>query len=85
VQGALFAPTLKPPLDREIPRELSSEEVYALIEKFGDAAVRARDAGFDAIEIHGAHGYLLAQFMSEYSNKRIDEFGGSLQNRLRFY
>jgi 2,4-dienoyl-CoA reductase-like NADH-dependent reductase (Old Yellow Enzyme family)/thioredoxin reductase len=72
------------PLDREIPRELSSEEVYVLIEKFGDAAVRARDAGFDAVEIHGAHGYLLAQFMSEYSNKRIDEFGGSLQNRMRF-
>jgi 2,4-dienoyl-CoA reductase-like NADH-dependent reductase (Old Yellow Enzyme family)/thioredoxin reductase len=72
------------PLDREIPRELSSEEVYVLIEKFGDAAVLARDAGFDAIEIHGAHGYLLAQFMSEYSNKRIDEFGGSLHNRMRF-
>ena len=72
------------PLEREIPRELSSEEVYVLIEKFGDAAVRARDAGFDAVEIHGAHGYLLAQFMSEYSNKRIDEFGGSLQNRMRF-
>ncbi len=72
------------PLDREIPRELSSGEVYELIEKFGDAAVRARDAGFDAIEIHGAHGYLLAQFMSTYSNKRIDEFGGSLHNRMRF-
>jgi len=72
------------PLDREIPRELSSVEVYGLIEKFGDAAVWACDAGFDAIEIHGAHGYLLAQFMSAYSNKRIDEFGGSLHNRMRF-
>ena len=72
------------PLDREMPRELSTEEIYELIEKFGDAAVRARDAGFDAIEIHGAHGYLLAQFMSTYSNKRIDEFGGSLHNRMRF-
>lgn len=72
------------PLDREMPKELSSAEVYELIEKFGDAAVRARDAGFDAIEIHGAHGYLLAQFMSAYSNKRTDEFGGSLHNRLRF-
>ncbi|MBA7626132.1 NADH oxidase [subsurface metagenome] len=72
------------PVDREMPRELSSEEVYELIEKFGEAAVRARDAGFDAIEIHGAHGYLLAQFMSAYSNKRIDEFGGSLRNRMRF-
>ena len=72
------------PLDREMPRELSSGEVYELIEKFGDAAVWARDAGFDAVEIHGAHGYLLAQFMSTYSNKRIDEFGGSLHNRMRF-
>ncbi|MBA7573591.1 NADH oxidase [subsurface metagenome] len=72
------------PLHGEMPRELSTEEVYELIEKFGDAAVRARDAGFDAIEIHGAHGYLLAQFMSTYSNKRIDEFGGSLHNRMRF-
>jgi 2,4-dienoyl-CoA reductase-like NADH-dependent reductase (Old Yellow Enzyme family)/thioredoxin reductase len=72
------------PMDREMPRELFSEEVYELIEKFGDAAVRARDARFDAIEIHGAHGYLLAQFMSEYTNKRIDEFGGSLHNRMRF-
>ena len=72
------------PLDREVPRELSSGEVYELIEKFGDASVWARDAGFDAVEIHGAHGYLLAQFMSTYSNKRIDEFGGSLHNRMRF-
>jgi 2,4-dienoyl-CoA reductase-like NADH-dependent reductase (Old Yellow Enzyme family)/thioredoxin reductase len=72
------------PLDGEIPRELSLEEIYALIERFGDASVWAREAGFDAIEIHGAHGYLLAQFMSEYSNKRTDEFGGSLENRLRF-
>jgi len=72
------------PFEREIPRELSSEEVYELIEKFGDATVRARAAGFDIIEIHGAHGYLLAQFMSPYSNKRVDEFGGSLLNRMRF-
>jgi 2,4-dienoyl-CoA reductase-like NADH-dependent reductase (Old Yellow Enzyme family)/thioredoxin reductase len=72
------------PLDRVIPRELSSDEVYELIEKFSDAALRAKKAGFDAVEIHGAHGYLLAQFMSPYSNKRIDEFGGSLHNRMRF-
>jgi 2,4-dienoyl-CoA reductase-like NADH-dependent reductase (Old Yellow Enzyme family)/thioredoxin reductase len=68
----------------EIPRELRTEEVYELVEKFGDAAVRARDAGFDAVEVHGAHGYLIAQFMSAYSNKRADEFGGSFHNRMRF-
>ncbi len=72
------------PVDRAIPRPLSPQEIYQLVEKFGDAAVRARDAGFDAVEIHGAHGYLLAQFMSSYSNKRVDEFGGSLHNRMRF-
>lgn len=72
------------PMDRVIPRELTADEVYELVEKFSNAAVRARDAGFDAVEIHGAHGYLLAQFMSAYSNKRVDEFGGSLHNRMRF-
>jgi 2,4-dienoyl-CoA reductase-like NADH-dependent reductase (Old Yellow Enzyme family)/thioredoxin reductase len=82
--GPVSASPIPCPLEREIPRELSVEEIYVLIEKFGDAAARAREAGFDAVEIHGAHGYLLAQFMSEYSNKRVDEFGGSLHNRLRF-
>jgi 2,4-dienoyl-CoA reductase-like NADH-dependent reductase (Old Yellow Enzyme family)/thioredoxin reductase len=72
------------PIDRAMPRELSREGTYELIEKYGDAAVRAYDAGFDAVEVHGAHGYLIAQFMSAYSNKRTDEFGGSLHNRLRF-
>ena len=72
------------PLQGEMPRELTSVETYDIIEKFGDAARRARKAGFDAVEIHGAHGYLIAQFMSAYSNKRTDEFGGSLHNRLKF-
>lgn len=79
------APSAIPcPVDREMPRELTTEEVYNLIEKFGDAARRAMDAGFDAVEVHGAHGYLIAQFMSPYSNKRIDEFGGDFMNRMRF-
>jgi len=72
------------PVSREIPRELTTEEVYDLIEKFGDAARRAQDAGFDAVEVHGAHGYLIAQFMSPYSNKRIDEFGGDFMDRMKF-
>jgi 2,4-dienoyl-CoA reductase-like NADH-dependent reductase (Old Yellow Enzyme family)/NADPH-dependent glutamate synthase beta subunit-like oxidoreductase len=72
------------PVAREIPRALRTEEVYDLVEKFGDAAVRARDAGFDVIEIHGAHGYLIAQFMSPLTNRRVDEFGGSFHNRIRF-
>jgi 2,4-dienoyl-CoA reductase-like NADH-dependent reductase (Old Yellow Enzyme family) len=67
------------PVDKEMPKELSTKEVYELIEKFGDGARRAREAGFDAVEVHGAHGYLVAQFMSAYSNKRMDEFGGDLE------
>lgn len=66
------------------PHKLSTAEVYELIEKFGDAALRAKKANFDAIELHGAHGYLIAQFMSPYSNKRGDEFGGDFESRMRF-
>lgn len=72
------------PVEKELPRELSTSDIYEIIDKYGDAAVRAQEAGFDAIEIHGAHGYLVAQFMSLYSNKRIDEFGGNFLNRMRF-
>lgn len=83
--GQPVAPSPVPCLvSKEMPRELSKDEVYDLIDKFGDAAIRAREAGFDAIEIHGAHGYLIAQFMSPHSNKRVDEFGGSFYNRMRF-
>ncbi len=72
------------PVSRGMPRALCTEEVYELVEKFGDAARRAREAGFDLVELHGGHDYLLAQFMSPLDNKRVDEFGGSLYNRIRF-
>lgn len=75
---------IKCPVCGETPRELSVDEIYALIEKFGHAARRAREAGFDAVEVHGAHGYLVAQFMSKHTNKRVDEFGGSFHNRMKF-
>ncbi len=69
---------------QEIPRALKLNEIQEIVEEFGDCALRARKAGFDGIEIHGAHGYLIAQFMSLYSNKRIDDYGGNLLNRMRF-
>lgn len=66
------------------PHKMTTEEVYEIIEAFGDAAVRAEKAGFDVIGVHAAHGYLIDQFVNEYSNNRDDEFGGSFENRVRF-
>jgi N-ethylmaleimide reductase len=66
------------------PEALSVEEVHEVVAEFAQAARNARDAGFDAIEIHSANGYLPNQFLSPNSNQRDDEFGGSPQNRIRF-
>ena len=66
------------------PRELSVQEILAIEEAFAAAAVRAVEAGYDGVEIHCAHGYLLNQFYSPMTNKRTDDYGGSLENRLRF-
>lgn len=68
----------------EIPRPMTKEEILHTARKYGEAARRARDIGFDAIEIHCGHSYLMSQFISPYYNKRTDEFGGSVENRLRF-
>ncbi|MBT6094618.1 MAG: NADH:flavin oxidoreductase/NADH oxidase, partial [Rhodospirillaceae bacterium] len=65
------------------PRALSRDELPALVEKWGRAAQRADAAGFDMLEIHAAHGYLLHQFLSPQANRRNDEYGGSLENRMR--
>lgn len=67
-----------------IPHELSVSEIKNLVKSFKDAAKRAIDAGFDVIEIHAAHGYLIHQFMSPLSNVRTDEYGGNFENRIRF-
>ncbi len=67
-----------------IPHELSVEEIKTLVEDFRKATKRAVDAGFDVIEIHGAHGYLIHQFLSPLSNTRTDEYGGNPENRARF-
>lgn len=82
---APWAPTAIPcPFSPDMPREMTIEEIKETVSQYGDCARRAKEAGFDGIEIHGAHGYLIAAFMSPYSNKRTDAYGGPLQNRIRF-
>jgi len=66
------------------PREMTRAEIQEMVFAFGSAAFRAKEAGFDAVEVHGAHGYLLTQFLSALSNQRADEYGGSLRDRSRF-
>ena len=79
------APSALPcPVMGELPHALTAAEITTIVGQFGDAAHRARQAGFDGVEVHGAHGYLIAEFMSSYSNKRTDGYGGPLANRLRF-
>jgi 2,4-dienoyl-CoA reductase-like NADH-dependent reductase (Old Yellow Enzyme family)/thioredoxin reductase len=68
----------------EAPRELTVSEIKGLVDGFGEAARRSIEAGFDLIEIHGAHGYIINQFLSPFTNKRTDEFGGSFEKRMRF-
>ena len=65
------------------PRALDRDELPAVVQAFADAARRAIEAGFDLVELHAAHGYLLHQFLSPLSNKREDDYGGSLPNRAR--
>ena len=69
---------------KSIPRELTTAEADRLVEDFADAAQRAKTAGFDAVEFHGAHGYLICQFLSGYTNRRRDKYGGSFENRMCF-
>lgn len=67
-----------------MPRELTTSEIGEIVEKFGLAAWRVKMAGFDAVEIHGAHGYLITQFLSPYTNRRTDAYGGTFERRMRF-
>ncbi|MGI5898732.1 MAG: FAD-dependent oxidoreductase [Christensenellales bacterium] len=68
----------------EEPKAMTADEVPEIIKSYGDAARRAVQAGFDAVEIHGAHGYLIDQFLNPYTNKRTDRYGGDLNGRARF-
>lgn len=83
--GEIVAPSPIPELSRGVvPRELTVPEIGEIVEAFGQAARRAKEAGFDAVEIHGAHGYLIGEFLSPWYNRRTDEYGGSFEKRLRF-
>ena len=64
-------------------RALSEDDLHEVVEAFGDAAERSLEAGFDGVQIHGAHGYLISQFLSKAANKREDDYGGSMENRMR--
>jgi len=75
---------LKEPTVPYVPRALEISEIREVVKAFGECARRVKECGFDCVEIHGAHGYLLNQFMSTFSNKRTDEYGGTLINRMRF-
>jgi len=69
--------------DGPVGAEMTVDEIQKTVAAFGEAAARAKEAGFDAVQLHGAHGYGLSQFLSPYFNRRTDEYGGSLENRAR--
>ena len=71
-------------LDCPVPRALSEQEIAAVVEDYRQAAAKAMQAGFDGVEIHGANGYLIDQFLRTTSNHREDAYGGSVENRIRF-
>lgn len=68
----------------ELPAELTKDEIHDIVAAFGQGARRAKAWGFDAVQLHGAHGYLINQFLSPLTNRRTDEYGGSIKNRIRF-
>jgi 2,4-dienoyl-CoA reductase-like NADH-dependent reductase (Old Yellow Enzyme family) len=74
---------VRPPTPFETPRALTTEEVKGVVEQFRRGAQNARAAGFDGVELHGANGYLLDQFLQDGTNHRTDEYGGSVENRAR--
>ncbi len=84
VQQAGQVSLLRPKRDYVVPRPLEISEIHSITEQFKQAAIRAKEAGFDGVELHAANGYLIDQFLQTKTNKRDDEYGGSVENRARF-
>ncbi|MGL3043854.1 alkene reductase [Acinetobacter pecorum] len=84
VQQAGHVSLLRPKRPYVLPRPLEIAEIHAITEQYKQAAVRAKAAGFDGVELHAANGYLIDQFLQTKTNKREDEYGGSVENRARF-
>lgn len=85
VDGEIIAPSALAFNDQyKTPKEMTLDEIHETVEAFKQGADRAKKAGFDVIEIHGAHGYLINEFLSPLTNKRTDEYGGTPENRYRF-
>lgn len=82
--GVIYSASDVPTITQIVPTPFTTEQVEELVQAFIRGAKICQDAGFDGVEVHGAHGYLLGQFMSEYYNKRTDKYGGSFENRMRF-
>lgn len=83
IKGQPYGPSSLKIKDYMMCREMTKSEIFQIIEDFKKAAVRAKKVGFDGIQIHAAHGYLLSQFLSPFFNKRKDRYGGSIENRAR--
>ena len=84
VNGTIAPSALEDDFLKQPAREMSGDEIEMLIDAYGQAARRAEEAGFDAVQIHAAHGYLINQFISPYTNRRTDQWGADLQGRTRF-
>ncbi len=84
VQQAGQVSLLRPKRDYVVPRPLEISEIHSITEQFKQAAIRAKEAGFDGVELHAANGYLIDQFLQTKTNKREDEYGGSVESRARF-
>jgi 2,4-dienoyl-CoA reductase-like NADH-dependent reductase (Old Yellow Enzyme family) len=79
-----WAPSAIPLSSGDVPHEMTTDEIVAAVDAYGQAALRAKQAGMDAVQLHGAHGYLVSQFLSPHTNHRTDAWGGDFARRLRF-